>query len=65
MSHTHPRAAHPALPGGHKDHVRDTVGAVLMFLLAVAVAAFVAAPAGVEAAAPASTDSLPSFVAGS
>ena len=67
MSHAHPRAVDPAPLGEDKDHVRHTIGTILLFLLAVAFAALVAAPAGDEAAAAAaaSTDSLPTFVAGS
>lgn len=65
MSYVHLRATASALSGEDKDDVRHTIGAILLFLPALASAAFVSASFGSEAAAPDRTDRLPTSVAGS
>ncbi len=64
MSHLRPRATASASSSAHQEHVRGTIRATILFLLAVGLAAVIAAPRGSEAAAPAWTDSLPTFAAG-
>ncbi len=64
MSYTHLRATGPAPSGEHQEHVRETIRTILLFLSALVFVAIVMAPAGGETAAPARTDSLPTFYAG-
>jgi hypothetical protein len=63
MSDLSLRATGSARPSEHKEHVRCTIGATLLFLLAIAFAAVVSAPSGGGAPAPA--DGPPILVAGS
>ena len=65
MPDSSPRATGSVLPSERADHVRDTFGATLLFLLALAFAAVVSAPPGGEAVAAAVEGGLPGYAAGS
>lgn len=64
MAHVRPRATDFAPSDAHREHVRGTIQATVLFLLALGLAATVAAPINIEAAAAAWTDGFPIYVAG-